>query len=264
MMLYGRPDDNIAPDATWTASAEDPDYLATYLADLDVSNPAKLTTTSGGWVGDFGAPVIVEAIGLLNHNLDAGLDVVVQANITNDWGDPPLELAFTIPADDAGGFSINPWLDLRQPEGSEYEYQYWRIWVDEANSSPVAIGEVVMLATAREFWIDPAPGLQRSVEIPDIIHESGFGGQTGYTIGAQWYVWDGAIPGTEIDDHWSLALQARGRTRPFFFVPDQAVNSCYLVRFGWDGPRFTVVERGGQFFEVPAFRLREVSRGVPL
>lgn len=268
-MLYARPDDNLARLATVTASAEDPEYPAERLVDGDVANPAKLTATSGSWKFAFDAPVAVKAAGLLNHNLDAGLEVHLQANDVDDWGAPPFDELIPIPVDEDFGdglyFSVNPWCDLRPPDEYPYEYQFWRIWIAEANSENVALGEAVLLAEAREFAIDPTAGIQRSLDIPDIVHTSGFGGRSAYGVGAAWRIWDGAIPGTDdADEHWALAQQGRGRVRPWFFVPDQAVNSCYLVTFDWTGPRFTTVHLGDEWIAVPAFRLREVSRGVPL
>lgn len=268
VIVYARPEDNIASDATvvvegGSPSIEDPEYPAENLVNLDVSNPAKLTDTAGGWVFDFGAPVTLQAVALLNHNLDTGLDVLLQGNAADAWGAPTFEEAFTIPADEADDFSVNPWLDL---SASPQTFQFWRVWVNAANSADVAIGEVVMVETLRTLPHDwqVVVGLEESEEIPDIIHQSGFGGRTAYAIGAKWKVWDGGMAITMADDHWALARGARGRTRPWFFVPDRDVNSSYLVTFDWTGPRVTLRRVIGTLVSVPAFRLREVSRGVPL
>lgn len=266
-IAYARPGDNVAGQATVTASAEDAAYPAANLVNLDVSNPAKLTTTSGGWVLNFGSPgVALAAVALLNHNLDAGRRVLLQGNDSDAWGAPSFEQAFTVPADEVDGFSVNPWLDLTLGSPASPAYAYWRIWVDEANSAPVAIGEVVLVTALRALPDDfqVAAGLQESEAMPDIVHESSFGGRTAYGVGAKWKVWDGGMSITVADDHWQLARAARGRTRPWFFVPDRDVNAAYLVTFDWSGPEFITKRVIGAMVAIPAFRLREVSRGVPL
>lgn len=271
-IAYARPDDDAAAGKTVTASAENANYPASNLVNLDVSWPAKLTTTSGSWVIDLGATKTVKAIGLLNHNFDAGLDVKVQGHSADLWTDPDYSEDVTVPTDEDAGdgleFSVNPWIDLSGLDGEgapvAWSCRYIRVLINEANSANVALGECVVLTALRTLDIDPAPGLEESEEYPDIVHRSSFGAPTVYSIGAKWKVWDGAMPGTVADDHWLIARQARGRVRPWFFVPDRAVNSCYLVAFDWSGPRFVTRKMGEGYHQVPAFRLRECSRGVPL
>lgn len=263
-IAYARASDNIAGTATVTASAADAAYPAANLVDLDVAKPAKLTTTSGYWLLNFGSARSLAAVALLNHNLDAGAVVYLQANGSDSWLAPAFQRAFTIPADEADGFSVNPWLDVRDAAA----YRYWRIYVPAAspNSVAIAIGEVVAVTALRALPDDfqVGAGLEESEQMPDILHESEFGARAAYTVGVKWKIWDGGMTVTTADDHWALARAARGRARPWLFVPDREVNAAYLVTFDWDGPRQVLRRVVGDLVAVPAFRLREVSRGVPL
>lgn len=263
LIRYSRSNELIGPEAVGiTASAEDSEYPAENLCDLDPSNPAKLTTTTGNWVIEFSAATTIKAVGFVNHNLDSALsDVKIQGNATNDWASPSFSQTFTIPADEEDDFSIGPWIDVHETAPS---YKWWRLYFGTANSVAIGIGELILCTDLHSLDHDLETGREDSEEMPDIVHTSGFGGKTTYSIGAKWKVWDGQVVIATNDDHWTLARHSRGRVRPWFFVPDYSENSCYLVVFDWSSARFAARRIGPTATNIPSFRICELSRGVPL
>ena len=66
--VYCRPTDIVTAHATITASAADSEYPAALLGDSDPAHPAKLTTTSGWWLFDFGSAQSLDLVALIQHN----------------------------------------------------------------------------------------------------------------------------------------------------------------------------------------------------
>ena len=121
--IYGKPTDNVASEATITAQSGtvDTEYPLANLVDENPAKPAKLTTTTGRIMFDFGSAQTIQLIALIHTNLDAGLTVKIQANATDSWGSPSVDLAITIPTVPADSYPLNLWLDL---SGSTYSYHY--------------------------------------------------------------------------------------------------------------------------------------------
>src|SRR5688572_21071481 len=105
---YGRPSDNVAPNATTVAaSAEDATYPASFLVDLNPAKPAKLTTATGYWQFTYSAPQRIDAVALIHHNLDAGLEVRIKAS-DDGFATDALDTTITIPAEREDGFTVSP------------------------------------------------------------------------------------------------------------------------------------------------------------
>lgn len=139
--IYNRYSDNLAPSATITVQTGTAatGYTATQIADGNIAKPSKLNETSGAWLFDFGSAkqIMIAAIG--HHNFAAGLNVRIQANATNAWGAPSLDVPFTIPAWRVDRFPAQPWLDLSAVAGAG-AYRYWRFVVVGVNPVAIAVG----------------------------------------------------------------------------------------------------------------------------
>src|SRR5687767_4030837 len=131
---YGRPSDNVAPNASAiVGSAEDATYPASFLADLNPANPAKLTTTTGYWQFSFSARPRIEAVALIHHTFDAGLEVRIKAS-ADGFASAPFDTTITIPAVREDGFTVSPWKYLVGVEDFESSgFEDWRIEVVGTN-----------------------------------------------------------------------------------------------------------------------------------
>lgn len=146
-----RTDDRLITTAhTIAGSDEDAEYPAVYLS-AESPRPAKLTTTSGWWVIDFGsAPGDIVAAVLVQQYLDAALDVRIQANDSDSWGTPAFEQAIVPPAPRFDGPSYQPWTHnaiavFEDPQ----DFRYWRLLIAGTNSQPVQIGRLLLLSALR-------------------------------------------------------------------------------------------------------------------
>lgn len=231
--VYGKPSDNVAGNATITVQTGtvDSDYPLANLVDDNPAKPAKLTTTTGRIVFDFGSAQTLQLIALIHTNLDAGLTVKIQANATDSWGSPSVDLAITIPTVPDDDYPINPWLDL---SGSAYSYRYWAIYISGTNSAAVAIGEVWMQATKRSFTRNILWGCEEMEVRPSVEHATTYGVTTVYPFGIRMRRVSGSVRANQTAAAELLALErdCEHRGSPFLFILDPAVNDALYVRWG--------------------------------
>lgn len=220
---YARFSDNVAPNATITASAEDTAYPSTWLVDNLADQPGKLTTTSGNWVFDFGSPQVLACATLIQHNLSAGLDVRLEGNATNTWGAPTLSDSFTIPARYTDNFTVNVRIMLTDLHAAGARtFRYWRLNIAGTNSANVSIGEVRLDATIRSFgirninWDSP-----RAWRRPAVVHETDRLVRHGYSFGTTVRALqvEAEATATTLDDIEAWFRDV-GVTRPFTLIPD--------------------------------------------
>lgn len=234
-VLYQYPSDNVALNFASlgvNAGSEDLDYPAAYLANGRPGLPAKLTTTTGAWVFDFGAAQRVDLAALGPHNLTAA---VLQGNATNDWGSPTFEAAFTIDAASADGHSRNAWLDATQvgaytPTG----FQFWRLLVTSA--SPCAVGELWLGQTLRVMTRSYSLGFTIEETLPTITHLTEFRMPLVYALGSRErrLVLSFRVRSADalVLREWYRSMLGPGRVA--LFVPDSGVNDAWWVRHAGD------------------------------
>lgn len=234
-VLYQHGDDNVAPNATWkvdTLGTVDPDYPASYIADEIFTKPAKLTTTTGGWVAEFAADQRVDLVALGVHNIDPGATVVVQGNGTDSWGSPTLNTTLTIAADDSDGRVCHAWKDLTGVTGyTTSGFKWWRISVTASNTTLVNVGEVWLGKLKRTFdrnykWEYETSETRRTVE-----HMTQYGMRTVYDLLVRQRQFIATVrasdTGLSAIREWHRS--ARGSVRPVLFMPDATVNDAWWV-----------------------------------
>lgn len=260
--VYGKPSDNVAGNATITAQSGtvDTDYPLSNLVDDNPAKPGKLTTTTGRIMFDFGSAQTIQLIALIHTNLTAGLTVKIQANATDSWATPSVDLAITIPTVPDDDYPLNPWLDL---SGAAYSYRYWAIYISGTNASPVAIGEVWMQATKRSFTRNILWGCQEMEVHPAVEHATTYGVSTVYSLGPRMRAVRGSVRANQTAAAELLALErdAQHRGLPFLFILDPAVNDALYVR--WASPPFLKTNVFLQTRPIDV-AFEEVSRGLYL
>lgn len=266
---YARYDDDlcIASPPTVTASAADSDYPVANLISENAGKPAKLTTTTGNWVLDFGAAV-VPVMGILAfHYIDAGLEVRIQGNAADSWASPSYNQTITIPAKRKDGPSTQKWTNnaVLTIAGSP-SYRYWRLVVVGTNSQVIAVGRFLLLSAIRTIGFLLDSGINQSDDAGEIVQITELGVETFYVLGGPrrgvsgvCMATDTAASGiTNADDFRALHETSEGRAHPFVLIPFG--TEPWLVRFE-SGSR-TRSHRDGGLQDWP-FAVREVSRGVP-
>ena len=255
-VLVQYPADNVAgtyASVGVNTGTEDPDYPAAYLADGRPGRPAKLTTTSGSWVFDFGTARALALVALGPHNLSAA---TLEGNATNAWGSPSFSAALTIPTETADGHSVNAWRLL----AGTPSYQFWRLVV--AGPVACAVGELWLGSTARQTDRGYALGFTLS-ELPATIqHLTEFLIPQVYALGSRQrtlaLTFRMRAVGAAALREWYRSMQGPGLTG--LFVPDASVNDAWWVR------------HAGEYAEVVSYpEARDVSMtlvehatGVPL
>lgn len=262
-LLIGRADYNVVANATIAASAVDADYPATYLADGLLGRPAKLTTTSGSWVLDFGAAQRLDLVAFGPHNLTAGLAVQFQGHTSDSWGAPTLSTAVTIPTYREDGQSVNPWVDLTGVSGySASGFRYWRVNISGTNAAPIAIGELGTYSqktTLRNFRV----GVVETETSPVIAHDTVYGVETVYSLGVVRRRLSGETycAASQLSTFLSWYRGGSGHADWHLIVPDSAVNDAWCARFD---DQSVSIQRLGNGVHRVGLSLTEVSRGLRL
>jgi len=262
---YALPSDELVTtlSPTITASADDPDYPATNLTDPNPANPAKLTTTDGNWVFDFGAAVQAVAVALIYHNLDEGLSAVLEWNTTDSWGSPAGSQAITIPAwtEEPLDGSFSPWTEI----AGTPSYRYWRLVVGDGspnNSNLIFIGNVMLVGALRQLDTDVRWGIEEREEFGLLEQETELGVEYVEVLGGKRrrFVGEMGLRDYEAAELISLYRSATGRAARWLLIPDETVNDAWYVRF--DDPGWSRMRTDPNFNTFP-YAVRECSRGVP-
>ena len=133
LILY----DNHVFNATISSFTENPDYsFDTALKDTRLSRIGRTTDDDDQWLKfTFSAAVNVDYACILAHNISSGATVKIQANATDVWTSPSIDVAMTYNAD----YIIHAF-------SSTQSYQYWRIFIDDASNPDnyVSVGQVFL------------------------------------------------------------------------------------------------------------------------
>lgn len=239
--LVALPGDDLVWTATVAMSNEDTAYPATNLKTADPALVAKSTTTTTT-ITITTASVTPVAVALINTN----------AEMASINGDP-----IAIPSTDPDGQRIHPWLDMRgSPSGTGTT---WTIVLSKS-AGVVWCGRVVLLTAI--YDLNLKYGLKLGRRRPgDVEIKTRLGSiiRHGADIRTRWAV-------AEIDVIASETLlkqldaSAKGSLLPFLFVPDEATNDAWFVRF--KSGEFSLTYPDIDVREIP-FSVDEVSSGPP-
>ena len=266
-MWYALPADDLARPIAITASAEDPGYPAAWLVTENPAQPAKLTTTSGSWVLELEAPVNLVGAALIYPQLDAGLDVRIEANTSDSWGSPPFSEAFTIPGPHPDGGVVSTL--LRFVDGETPDYAFWRLSIVGTNSTPVGIGRLMLLGAIRTFEDGTSVrwGVVEDEDYGIVEMSTELGVETVYDLGGKRRALIGemllrAEGAAQVQTLWRAT---RGRVTPWLLWPFEDVNDVYLVR--WTdralSRRLEVPDLESGYVQLLRMQVTEVSRGLP-
>lgn len=263
-ILYSLPSDNIAAEVTPTVDegTVDPDYPVANLVDLNPARPCKLSTQTGAFLWNFGSAHAIDLIAIINHNLDAGLTVYLQGNASDSWGAPSINHAITIPTWWEDGMPVNPLLDIS--DITNRSFQYWRLVVSGTNTSPVRIGNVMLLTTARRVPCNIRWGFSVIENRPIVEHVTDYRVSTIYSYGISQRTVAGNMALTEagVTSLRSWFRACGGRALPFLFQLEGGdINDCWLARF-----TTTTLEFKHEFtdYNTLSIGFEEVGRGLPL
>ena len=228
-IVYNRYSDNIAPSATITVQTGTAatDYPVTWVADFDASRPSKLNETTGAWLFNFGSAKTIKLAAIFHANFQAGLEIRIQANATNVWTAPSLNVAVATPAWNAGRMPTQPWVDLRAVAGAG-AYQYWRVAVLSANSVPLSVGDI-WLGDAYRI-LNAQWGNSLATARPQIEHQTSYR-KFRFSLGNSIRRWKGTffLTDAERDEVTSWITNASGR--PVLFIP-QHTGEAWLALHG--------------------------------
>jgi hypothetical protein len=228
--LFSTYADNVAPIATVTASAEDPDYPVANLVDRNPGTPSKLTTTTGWWTLDFGVATVIEGVVLWKHTFDPGLEVRVQLNDTDSWTSPAIDTVIEIPALPGDGYPYNPFIDLTEIDDYATGWRYLRISVPTDNSRLLGIGDVFVSTALRELQYLQRP-TKPAPKHPRVTHETDFLVPLRVSRGVRVrsYEADGFGEPADVAELLAWNDACHGGSRVGLFIPNPDVNDAWLV-----------------------------------
>jgi hypothetical protein len=234
------PGDDAVFGATASMTNEDPDYPATNLLTGDPALVAKSTTTSTT-VTLTTASLTALALGLINTNA---------TTITFNGNSMPIASL------DPDGQRIHPWLDRRS---SPITASSWVIALSVA-SGVVWLGRPVIAQAV--YDLNLKYGLKMGRRRPgDVEIKTRLGSiiRHGADIRTRWAT--GSIDVIESEALLkALDASAKGSLLPFLFIPDEATNDAWFVRF--TSNEFSITIPNYDVREIP-FSVEEVSSGPP-
>lgn len=264
--LFTRPSENLARTATVTVNTgvEDAAYPKANIADHHPEKPAKLTGTTGSFVYNLGSAKRADLTCVGHHNLAAGVDLRLQANATDTWGAPTVDLGFTIPARYADNFTVNVWLNLATllPSVGSRTFQFWRLLVNSANSAPVAIGEWLLYSQRRDLGVRNIKwGSERTMRRPATRHETDLLVRHTYDFGTTVRAVEVEIDPTDatLVDVQEWFRDAKGIADPFVIIPHKDETDAWIVTFDDPDQPYKRVKRN---YNTATLRFQEMSRGL--
>lgn len=277
MALYTRYADNVAPNATITIeTGTDPGatYAPANLVDQNPAKVAKILSTTGAWLFDFGSAQRIDIAAFIHGTFETTSTLRFQGNATNAWGAPSFDAEIDVLPWLGSGtrrWPQNHWLDLRNESGyTTTGYRYWRL-ICSGNSQNIWLGQVVLSPTIREMdpdlrWEYVAGPAKRA-----IVNETAYGSKTTYPRQTTQYRLEGDHRMTEalyreFEEHF---YDAEGIGYPWLLVPSdpeadgspawQEQGRIYFVRLVEDS-----FAAGHTYFNVRdrKFVVEELSRGL--
>lgn len=217
----------------------DDNYGPAILVNDNPAQVAKIDSTSGAWVLSSDTKMPVRLAALLHHNLDAGLDVVLQGSNGGSPFGAQYEVAFTIPPHEATGtrkWPVQPFIDLQytSPNLGDYDplgFFDWRLYVRGTNSENLQVGGLKLYSQIQTLTYDFREGWNRTIRKPIIKHTTAFLVSTKYTrMTAQWAC-DGSllVPTSQLEELDNQFFDVDGESLPFIVVPNGLKNRCYFV-----------------------------------
>jgi hypothetical protein len=131
---------NRVDTATITASSEVASLPASNVAQLWKSKVWRTTGYASEWIKfNFGAAAAVRALALVGHNFTSGATVKIQANATDVWTSPSIDVTLAYNA-----------ANLVYLWSSDQSFQYWRITIVDASNPAgyLEVGRVFLGQTA--------------------------------------------------------------------------------------------------------------------
>lgn len=116
--------DNEVKNATISAFTENPDYLfSDALTDIRVSRVGRTVDVNNEWIKfSFAAAVSASYLIIHSHNISASATIKLQANATDVWTSPSVDLTLT-----HGEWIVENF--------TEVSYQYWRVTIDDPTNT---------------------------------------------------------------------------------------------------------------------------------
>lgn len=232
-MKYSRYSDRRNPTWSLVTGTARSGYAVTALNDLDPSAPHWIEETTIRVVADMGSALEVQAMWMFAHNFDAGLNVRLQANATNVWTSPSLNVPITIETAYRDGFAVDAEVDLTHLFNAAIDrtYRYWSIVNTSANSVSVSIGEV-WLASEVNWFTNNDLAHDYALPFGHLVSESKSkrGVQTVYDMGTRERSLTGRIRvnSSDLDTLLDWDDDQHGKARPMVVVLDEDASSVRL------------------------------------
>lgn len=263
-LIYVLPSDNVIDDATLTPSSETTGYEAENLRDGNPAKPWTTTSTNPSLFIDFSSAQAVNFLALIHHNLATSAVVRIKGSSTTSFGSATVDRLVTVPAWEADGYPVSPWIDLSTEANNSLRYWQLAVSTSGPNDVAVSIGELWMASTWRTLTARHlAVGLQQGYTRPIIEHQTDYGVRAIYDLGVKTKRMSGTVVGStgtldQLKGWWD---DCHGRALPSVVVFTTDTNEALMMRWA-DITR--VDTRQTRSVSSVAVAWDEVSRGLVL
>ena len=263
---YTHPTDDLArsTDPTSVSGTVASGYSLENLGNEDPAHPCKWDSTTMRIAWDFGSAVAPKLVVLVHHNVASGLTgVKFEMNGSNSWGSPAYSKEFPAASYHLDRFPLNLHVDLRTDAPS---YRYASLAVTNANTVPLAIGEVIIATAIRSLDGTIQFDSEDDESHPLVEHQTDVGVSTIYRHGTRlrWVRGDKVVAATDAANIRTWNRASLGRGLPFIIWPKTAEDECWYVRWESDKlPRtYLAPDPAGGFISRYRLAFSEVSRGL--
>ena len=221
---------NLHPEAMLTVSSEAADWPAEF---LKVHWPTLVHRTTDiaaeWWKWDLSAAVPIKYFLFWNHNFspESGLVIKLQANNSDDWSPPALE----VEPDWRENYIIHSFIP-------DQPYQWWRLYVENPGNPDGYLqgGYAYLGGSFRPYW--SFRSRPRTPRDPSIVSRS-FGGQTSAAVRQSYKELSFEFDGVRDADRIELEniFDEIGIHTPYFILPDEDnLDEVYYVQniADWD------------------------------
>jgi hypothetical protein len=220
---------NLADSAAVTASSSAADHPVSNIGIRWPGRTWRSTGVAAEWVKfNLGSAQNIKALIIFNHNFQLGATVKIQANSSDDWAAPPIDVTLTVTAEKITYY----W-------AASQAYQWWRISIADAGNPDgyVEIGRVFLGG-----YFEPTRNHDNNWSMPWIdpsVISASTGDQASADVKPGHYEFSFNFPSIKYPDNETFDIIGKtlGKYKPFFITRDPSnLLTTYYVRsmVDWD------------------------------
>lgn len=213
----------ITSESMLTTTTSDATYPKAGLCDGSSAVPFRLTSHEGGIAVDFGSEKFVNAIAVIEHNINTGATITLKAGNTSACSIWTESLTYT---------ETNLFKHFGDHVGQTQEigpFRYWNFEISGGTGPDVYIGEII-LGELVHFTMGYLYGWTDTMIYTNVKASTPKGHIKGYDLAKQAYFGYKFehLSSAQILEVKAMVSMAKGTLNPFVWVPNTGLSTCYF------------------------------------